>query len=48
MIDQGAVRVGDAAETLEKVAGRDHLLQAGTYLLQVGKHKYRWVTLETA
>jgi tyrosyl-tRNA synthetase len=45
MIDQGAVRVGESAEALEKVGGRDHLLGAGTYLLQVGKHKYRWVTL---
>jgi tyrosyl-tRNA synthetase len=46
MIDQGAVRVGNTPETMEKVAGRDHSLQVGTYLLQVGKHKYRWVTLE--
>jgi tyrosyl-tRNA synthetase len=46
MIDQGAVRLGSSPETLEKVAGRDHNLAAGTYLLQVGKHKYRWVTLE--
>ena len=46
MIDQGAVRVGSKAEDLEKVAGRDHALGAGTYLLQVGKHKFRWVTLQ--
>ena len=46
MIDQGAVRMGSGPETLEKVAGRDHNLAAGTYLVQVGKHKYRWVTLE--
>ena len=45
MIDQGAVRVGSSAESLEKVAGRDHNLGAGKYLLQVGKHKFRWVTL---
>jgi tyrosyl-tRNA synthetase len=45
MIDQGAVRAGSGAETLEKVAGRDHSLGAGRYLLQVGKHKFRWVTL---
>jgi tyrosyl-tRNA synthetase len=45
MIDQGAVRLGASAETLEKVAGRDHNLVAGKYLLQVGKHKFRWVTL---
>jgi tyrosyl-tRNA synthetase len=48
MIDQGAVRVGDGAETLVKVGGRDHALAPGTYLLQVGKHKYRWVTLQQA
>jgi len=46
MIDQGAVRVGDSPETLAKVSGRDHLLPAGTYLIQVGKHKYRWVALQ--
>jgi tyrosyl-tRNA synthetase len=46
MIDQGAVRLGSSAETLEKVAGRDHSLGAGRYLMQVGKHKFRWVTLE--
>ena len=46
MIDQGAVRVGEGAETLNKVSGRDLLLPTGTYLLQVGKHKYRWVTLQ--
>jgi len=45
MIDQGAVRVGDTAETLNKVSGRDLWLPPGTYLVQVGKHKYRWVTL---
>ena len=48
MIDQGAVRVGDATETLTKVGSRDHALGPGKYLLQVGKHKYRWVTLEKA
>jgi tyrosyl-tRNA synthetase len=46
MIDQGAVRVGTSPETLQKVGARDHGLGPGTYLLQVGKHKYRWVTLE--
>jgi len=46
MIDQGAVRVGNSADTLVKVGGRDHNLGAGTYLLQVGKHKFRWVTLQ--
>ena len=46
MIDQGAVRVGESPETLAKVSGRDLQLTAGRYLLQVGKHKFRWVTLE--
>jgi tyrosyl-tRNA synthetase len=46
MLDQGAVRLGSSPETLEKVTGRDHALAPGTYLLQVGKHKFRWVTLE--
>src|SRR6187455_304530 len=46
MIDQGAVRIGANAETLTKVAGRDHALPAGIFLIQVGKHKYRWVTLQ--
>jgi tyrosyl-tRNA synthetase len=46
MIDQGAVRIGDSAETLTKVAGRDHSLTSGKFLIQVGKHKYRWVALQ--
>ena len=46
MIDQGAVRVGDSAETLTRVAGRDHALPPGKFLIQVGKHKYRWVALQ--
>jgi tyrosyl-tRNA synthetase len=46
MIDQGAVRLGASAETLAKVAGREHALGAGTWLIQVGKHKFRWVTLQ--
>jgi tyrosyl-tRNA synthetase len=46
MIDQGAVRIGESAETLTKVAGRDHFLTTGTFLIQVGKHKYRWVALQ--
>jgi tyrosyl-tRNA synthetase len=46
MIDQGAVRVGTAPENLEKSASREQLLAApGRYLLQVGKHKFRWVEL---
>jgi len=47
MIDQGAVRIGDSAETLSKVAGRDHVLGPGKFLVQVGKHKFRWVTLQS-
>jgi tyrosyl-tRNA synthetase len=46
MIDQGAVRVGISADDLAKVSSRDHQLPAGTFLLQVGKHKFRWVTLD--
>jgi tyrosyl-tRNA synthetase len=46
MIDQGAVRLGSSPETLEKVAGRDHNLGPAKYLIQVGKHKFRWVTLQ--
>ena len=46
MIDQGAVRVGDSAQTLSKVSGRDHSLGTGKFLIQVGKHKYRWVALQ--
>jgi tyrosyl-tRNA synthetase len=45
MIDQGAVRVGSGPQNLEKVAGRDHSLTAGRYLVQVGKLKFRWITL---
>jgi tyrosyl-tRNA synthetase len=49
MIDQGAVRVGSSAETLEKIGSRDHQLAApGRYLLQVGKHKFRWLELKPA
>ena len=46
MIDQGAVRLGESPETLVKVSGRDHSLPTGTFLVQVGKHKYRWITLQ--
>ncbi|HUQ09490.1 MAG TPA: tyrosine--tRNA ligase [Steroidobacteraceae bacterium] len=45
MIDQGAVRLGSGPQTLEKVAGRDHTLATGRYLVQVGKLKFRWITL---
>ena len=45
MIDQGAVRMGSSAETLDKVANRELTLGAGRYLLQVGKLKFRWVEL---
>jgi tyrosyl-tRNA synthetase len=44
MIDQGAVRVGESAESLAKVPSRDVVLSPGRrYLLQVGKHKLKWV-----
>ena len=46
MIDQGAVRIGDSAQTLSKVSGRDHVLPCGKFLIQVGKHKFRWVALQ--
>ena len=46
MIDQGAVRIGRDAASLEKVTNRDVMLSApGTHLLQVGKHRFRWVKL---
>jgi tyrosyl-tRNA synthetase len=46
MIDQGAVRVGSAPENLEKTQSREHVLASpGRYLLQVGKHKFRWLEL---
>jgi tyrosyl-tRNA synthetase len=45
MIEQGAVRLGANAESLDKVSSRDHTLGAGRYLLQVGKHKFKWVDL---
>jgi tyrosyl-tRNA synthetase len=48
MIDQGAVRVGSDPAGLSKVTSRDHFLTGGTHLIQVGKHKYRWVTLQGA
>jgi tyrosyl-tRNA synthetase len=46
MIDQGAVRIGDSAQSLSKVSGRDHSLVPGKYLIQVGKLKFRWVVLK--
>jgi tyrosyl-tRNA synthetase len=46
MIDQGAVRIGGTAETLTKVISRDHVVPIGTFLIQVGKLKYRWVALQ--
>ncbi|MEO8064645.1 MAG: tyrosine--tRNA ligase [Pseudomonadota bacterium] len=46
MIDQGAVRIGESAETLAKVSGREHTLPVGNFLVQVGKHKFRWVALQ--
>jgi tyrosyl-tRNA synthetase len=47
LIDQGAVRIGRDARTLEKAATRDIELTApATYLLQVGKLRYLWVELQ--
>ena len=47
MIDQGAVRIGRDARSLERVVSRDLALSApGTHLLQVGKHRFAWVRLE--
>jgi tyrosyl-tRNA synthetase len=48
MIDQGAVRIGQTPESLTRVTGREHSLSVGTFLIQVGKHKYRWVDLQSA
>jgi tyrosyl-tRNA synthetase len=46
MIDQGAVRVGDSGETLAKVSDRELAVKSpGRYLLQVGKHRFKWVEL---
>jgi tyrosyl-tRNA synthetase len=45
MIEQAAVRVGDGPESMNKVTERDAALVEGRYLIQVGKHKFRWVTL---
>lgn len=46
MIDQGAVRVGDSGPSLQKISSRDCVLDPGKrYLLQVGKHKFRWLRL---
>jgi tyrosyl-tRNA synthetase len=46
LIEQGAVRVGTAAATLDKVGSRELTLAPGRYLLQVGKLKFRWVELQ--
>jgi tyrosyl-tRNA synthetase len=46
MIDQGAVRAGDSGESLVKVSDRElKLASPGRYLLQVGKHRFKWVEL---
>jgi len=46
--DGSPQRLGEGAETLSKVTGRSHSLTSGTFLIQVGKHKYRWVELQSA
>jgi len=48
MIDQGAVRIGQSPESLTKVMTREHSVPLGTFLIQVGKHKFRWVALQSA
>ena len=49
LIDQGAVRMGNDAATLEKVTTRDTELRApASYLLQVGKLRFLWVKLQAA
>jgi tyrosyl-tRNA synthetase len=46
LIEQGAVRVGQAADSLAKVTSREAELAApGRYLLQVGKLRFLWVQL---
>ncbi len=45
MIDQGAVRLGRTAESLDKITNRDFTLGQGKFLLQVGKHKFKWVSI---
>lgn len=46
MIEQSAVRAGDSAETLARVSDRGLALRSpGRYLLQVGKHRFKWVEL---
>ncbi len=49
LIDQGAVRLGQDAATLEKVSTRDtSLATPGSYLLQVGKLRFLRVNLQPA
>jgi tyrosyl-tRNA synthetase len=46
LIEQGAVRVGQGADSLAKVTSREAELPApGKYLLQVGKLRFLWVQL---
>jgi hypothetical protein len=45
MIQQGAVRLGVDAQTLEKITDRDLTLRPGRYLAQVGKHRFCWIDL---
>ncbi len=48
MIDQGAVRLGDSAESLVKVSSRETELAApGAYFVQVGKLRFARVELQT-
>jgi tyrosyl-tRNA synthetase len=46
MIEQNAVRAGDSTETLARVSDRGIVLRSpGRYLLQVGKHRFKWIEL---
>ncbi len=46
MIDQGAVRIGESAETLTKCRAAINALPTASSCIQVGKHKYRCVALQ--
>ena len=46
LIDQGGVRLGADAESLQKLSSRDTELGCpGRYLLQVGKLRFVWIEI---
>ena len=46
LIDQGGVRLGSDAESLQKLSSRDtELTSPGRYLLQVGKLRFVWIEI---